>query len=214
MTDFTAKITTFFGSLMMMIGTLWLSSAFVSTAGSQQQQPPVQQETINPSLPSAPLPGASQSFNDPSNNLPQAVGDGTFTEDLTPTEGSDQAQSQSETREPRDPFRQFNKPIQQRVDPAAPARIGGVPASTVDPLLSSDVESFQVLAIVWNTEKPRALVQNASKVISKVERLTKIGRNNGFVAEIREGEIVIIEPVVQGSEIGAVTKILTMGVSK
>ncbi len=211
MTEFNSKLITFFGSLLMMIGTLWLSSAFVSTAGSQQPSVPAVPAEGPSSLPALVPPPPPVPSNDSAQSSSEAP---EIEEELSAEPGLDQAQVEEASKDPRDPFRPFNKPIQKEAPPGMPARIGGAPVSTVDPLLGSDVESFQVLAIVWNTEKPRALVQNANKVISKIERLTKIGRNNGFVAEIREGEIVIVEPVVQGSEIGAVTKILTMGVSK
>jgi type IV pilus assembly protein PilP len=63
----------------------------------------------------------------------------------------------------------------------------------LEPLEKFETKALQVVAIVWGTEKPRALVQDPESNVHTVAKGQRIGKNEGFVAEIREGEIVVVE---------------------
>lgn len=86
----------------------------------------------------------------------------------------------------RDPFRPFRE-----------SRIGiGQLKSTArnpEPLEKFDVRSLEVIAIVWGNEKPKALIQDPEHHVHTALKGQRIGKNEGFVAEIREGEIVVVE---------------------
>jgi type IV pilus assembly protein PilP len=86
----------------------------------------------------------------------------------------------------RDPFRPFRDSKigigQIRANPRAP-----------EPLEKFDVKNLEVVAIVWGNEKPKALIQDPEKQVHSVSKGQRVGKNEGFIAEIREGEVVIVE---------------------
>ncbi len=59
-----------------------------------------------------------------------------------------------------------------------------------------DVSSFELTAVMWDIKHPKALVKDLGKEIYVIEEGTRIGRLNGYVAKIREGEVIIVEPNV------------------
>lgn len=90
-------------------------------------------------------------------------------------------------------------PISKR-DPFKPYRNAKVGMSQViarnrptEPLEEFDVKSLQVVAIVWGNSKPRALIMDPTKKVHSVSKGQRLGKNEGFVAEIREGEVVVVE---------------------
>lgn len=84
----------------------------------------------------------------------------------------------------RDPFAPFVlvKPV-----------LSGTPIGPVTPLERFDLEQLRLVGIIWNVPKPKALVLDPDNKTYVVYNKTRIGRNNGYVAEIREGEVVIVE---------------------
>lgn len=84
----------------------------------------------------------------------------------------------------RDPFAPFVlvKPV-----------LSGTPIGPVTPLERFDLEQLRLVGIIWNVPKPKALVIDPENKTYVVYNKTRIGRNNGYVAEIREGEVVIVE---------------------
>ena len=89
----------------------------------------------------------------------------------------------------KDPFKPYKAP-----------RIRGDnrPSAPIDPLSVLEVGQLRLIAVLWNTSKPRAVVkdsQNKSYILFKNMR---IGRNEGVVVDIREGEIVIVEKFDDG----------------
>ncbi len=57
-----------------------------------------------------------------------------------------------------------------------------------------DVFNFELTAVIWDVKYPKALVKDSVGKIYVIEEGTKIGRSNGYVVKIREGEVVIVEP--------------------
>lgn len=86
----------------------------------------------------------------------------------------------------RDPFRPYRD---------AKVGIGQIRASTrvPEPLERFDLKNLEVVAIVWDNSKPKALIQDPEKGIHSVVKGQRIGKNEGYIAEIREGEIVVLE---------------------
>lgn len=86
----------------------------------------------------------------------------------------------------RDPFRPYRD---------AKVGIGQIRASTrtPEPLERFDLKNLEVVAIVWDNSKPKALIQDPEKGIHSVIKGQRIGKNEGYIAEIREGEIVVLE---------------------
>jgi type IV pilus assembly protein PilP len=95
----------------------------------------------------------------------------------------------------RDPFRPFRD---------AKVGIGQIVVTRerpLEPLENFDVKSLEVVAIIWGIKKPKALIQDSTKVIHTVVKGMRIGKNDGVVAEIREGEVVVMELFDQNGKI-------------
>lgn len=63
-----------------------------------------------------------------------------------------------------------------------------------------EMDSFFLTAIIWDVKRPKALLRDPSGVTYYVEEGTRIGRYGGYVAEIREGEVILIEPNAKEGE--------------
>lgn len=89
----------------------------------------------------------------------------------------------------KDPFTQ---PIPDR--PVAE----GAPHGPLLPLQKFDLSQLRLVGIMWDVKRPRAMIQDPNKKIHTVGPYTKIGVKNGYVAVIREGELVIVETIEDG----------------
>ena len=86
----------------------------------------------------------------------------------------------------RDPFKPF------KAIGAGPVKPGRA-AENLEPLQRWELERLQVVGILWDVAKPKAMIKDPDGTIYTASIKTKIGRNDGFIAAIREGEIVVIE---------------------
>lgn len=89
----------------------------------------------------------------------------------------------------RDPFRPHRSAI--KVIP----KEGSGSSESADPLLKHDLDKLEVIGILWDVKKPRAVVRDPDGNTYSIVKNSKIGRADGFVAAIRDGEIVVIETV-------------------
>lgn len=78
------------------------------------------------------------------------------------------------------------------------------------PLTKYTLESLTVVAILWDTNKPKALIRAPDNELYAVFKRDLIGRNNGFIAAIREGELVVIEKYYFDGQSKLKTKILEL----
>ena len=85
----------------------------------------------------------------------------------------------------RDPF----KPFRAAVIPSA----GQKQTAALEPLQKYELDRLQIIGILWEVRTPRAMVRDPDGIVHTVVKNTRIGRNEGYVAAIREGEIVVIE---------------------
>ncbi|QDK36844.1 pilus assembly protein PilP [Bdellovibrio sp. NC01] len=85
----------------------------------------------------------------------------------------------------RDPFKPFKvlRPIAKNEKTEIP----------LEPLQRFEVDRLQIVGILWDVKTPRAMVRDPDGAVYTVTKNSKIGRNEGFVAAIREGEIVVVE---------------------
>lgn len=86
----------------------------------------------------------------------------------------------------RDPFKAF-----KTIRVAAPDKTKH--SELLEPLQRWELDRLLVVGILWDVGKPRAMVRDPDGAVFTVVKNTKIGRNEGFVAAIREGEVVVIE---------------------
>lgn len=90
----------------------------------------------------------------------------------------------------RDPFHPYRL-IRERKSVANP----NPQSDTLEPLQRYDLEQLTVMGIMWDVRQPRALLKDSDGNLHTIVKSTKLGRSNGYVAAIREGEIVVVELV-------------------
>jgi len=84
----------------------------------------------------------------------------------------------------RDPFRSFV------LDEVKERRVGR------GPLEQFDLGQLKVVAVVWSTGRARALVQDPSGRGYIIQQGTPMGKNDGQVVQITDGEVVVKETYV------------------
>lgn len=84
----------------------------------------------------------------------------------------------------RDPFIQ---PI-----PDKPVEQGPVHGPLL-PLQKFELTQLRLVGIIWDVRKPQAMIKDPSGATHLVGTNTRIGPRNGYIAVIREGEIVVVE---------------------
>lgn len=77
------------------------------------------------------------------------------------------------------------------------------------PLQDFSLEQVQVKGIVWSVRKPKALLEAGGRLYT-VTLGDKVGNRNGYVALIREGEIVVVETVNTNSREVSSTRVLQL----
>jgi type IV pilus assembly protein PilP len=91
-----------------------------------------------------------------------------------------------DSRGRRDPFAQ---PIDDR--PATQ----GLAHGPLLPLQQFDLNQIRLVGIIWDVAHPRAMLKDPSGKTHIVGQNTKIGPRNGYIAVIREGEMVVVETI-------------------
>lgn len=124
----------------------------------------------------------------------------------TPSLGSGEGYNYDPTGR-RDPFKPYGE-SQATKAPEPPKQEAQVPT---EPLESFEINQFKLVGVIWNVRDPKAMVSDPNGKLHMIKKETKIGRNNGFVAAIREGEVIIVEPSVNESGMQtAVTRVLNL----
>lgn len=76
------------------------------------------------------------------------------------------------------------------------------PVNQVLPLLRYNLSQLNLKAILWNVKNPKVIVNDPNNKFHVLNMNDKIGNNGGYIAAIREGEVVVVKKVtVQGKEI-------------
>ncbi len=142
--------------------------------------PPPTQPPVTPAQPTPPVPPA------PGGDPSQLQGNATGA--VAPQFASDDQYTYDPTghRDPFVPYRTYR-----------PAK-AGQQAKVVDlsdPLQAWDLDRFTVVAVMWGVRSPKAMVKDPDGKMYMIGKNTKIGRNNGQVVAIREGEVVVVETI-------------------
>jgi type IV pilus assembly protein PilP len=95
----------------------------------------------------------------------------------------------------RDPFRPY------RDNKVGIGQLGVQRERPLEALENFDVKALEVVAIIWGISRPKALIEDPNKIIHTVVKGMRIGKNDGIVAEIREGEVVIVELFDQNGKV-------------
>ncbi len=84
----------------------------------------------------------------------------------------------------RDPFGPYVEPQESS---------GGGFQGPLLPLQRFDIAELKLIGVMWNISEPKAMFVDPNSQIHVVGKDERIGRNNGYIAVIREGEVVIVE---------------------
>jgi type IV pilus assembly protein PilP len=63
------------------------------------------------------------------------------------------------------------------------------------PLQKYDLEQLRLVGVIWEVKIPKAMILDPTGKGYVVTVNERIGRNNGYIARIREGEIVVVENI-------------------
>jgi type IV pilus assembly protein PilP len=101
----------------------------------------------------------------------------------------------------KDPFAQplVDRPVEQ-----------GSNHGPLLPLQRFALEQLQLVGIIWDVKRPRAMIQDPQRKIHIVGPNTKVGTKNGYIAVIREGEIVVVETIPQDGKLVSSAQILRL----
>jgi type IV pilus assembly protein PilP len=98
----------------------------------------------------------------------------------------------------RDPFRPYAEgPVDE-----------GEMAGPLLPLQQYDLDQLRLVGIIWNVNEPKAMFVDPKSQIHIVRRDERIGRRNGYVAVIREGEVVVVEAVNVNGDLMYSTRVI------
>lgn len=78
------------------------------------------------------------------------------------------------------------------------------------PLQQFDLDQLQLLGVIWRVNNPKAMIKDPNERVYVVSKDERVGRNNGYVAVIRESEVVIVEAPVTNGEVIYQTRILRL----
>lgn len=87
--------------------------------------------------------------------------------------------------------------VQGRRDPFQPYRHNKRPvADSQGPLMAYELEQLSVVAVVWKTQNPRALVADPRGDTHVVQKGTLIGKNDGLVIHIGDNMVLVKETYI------------------
>lgn len=98
----------------------------------------------------------------------------------------------------------FAPPVLDR--PVAP----GISHGPLLPLQKFDITKLKLIGIIWDVKRPRAMISDPENKVHIVGPNTKIGIRNGYIAVIREGEIVIVETMEENGRLVSSAQIVKL----
>jgi type IV pilus assembly protein PilP len=164
----------------------------------QTAAPSVNPPATNPQPPAPAQPAAT---NAPPAN---AVGDGATAASPKSSSNDDYVYDPTGRRDPFKPYRVLIPSLEKGNKPTTDL-------DSLEPLQRWDVDRLQVVGILWDVNKPRAMLKDPDGFVYTVFKNTKVGRNNGYVASIREGEVIVIQTVEDEGTSSKETKVLQLG---
>ena len=70
------------------------------------------------------------------------------------------------------------------------------------PLLRYNLSQLNLKAILWNVKNPKVIINDPVNKLHVLRKNDRIGKNGGYIAAIREGEVVVVQRIsVQGKDI-------------
>ncbi len=119
---------------------------------------------------------------------------------------TEQPQQPEVVQAPTDPllegfFEDINYNPTDRRDPFLPyinpeLRLALSPEIPLEPLQKVALGELKLVGIIWDVGKPKALVADPAGKSHIIVENSKIGTERGYVAAIREGEVIVVEPLI------------------
>ncbi len=103
---------------------------------------------------------------------------------------------------------------QGKRDPFAPFDFEVTDSNALGPLFplqKYDLEQLKLVGIIWEVKQPKAMIMDPMGSSHVVKVNDRVGRSNGYVARIREGEIVVIESFKDSGKISYQTQVMKLG---
>ena len=100
----------------------------------------------------------------------------------------------------RDPFQPYAEYVP--VDDQANA------GRALSPAQRWDLEKLKLIGIMWDIKDPKAMFLDPDQDVMILGRDESIGNKNGYLAAIREGEVVVVEAVRKRGDISYRTRVL------
>lgn len=101
----------------------------------------------------------------------------------------------------RDPFDPYREVKQVSYD----ASIG-----PLLPLQRFDLDQIKLIGILWNVKNPKGMFLDPNNQVHFLGKDDRIGRSNGYIALIREGEVVVVETVTIRGELAHSARVLKL----
>jgi type IV pilus assembly protein PilP len=78
----------------------------------------------------------------------------------------------------------------------------------LSPAQRFELEQLRLIGIMWDVKEPRAMFMDPEQEVLVLGRDESIGNHNGYIAAIREGEVVVVESLRKRGDIIYRTKVL------
>ncbi|MBX3021503.1 MAG: pilus assembly protein PilP [Bdellovibrionales bacterium] len=99
----------------------------------------------------------------------------------------------------RDPFQAYAEYV--------PVDIEGPPRA-MSPAQRWELEQLKLIGIMWDIKDPKAMFLDPEEEVMILGRDESIGNRNGYIATIREGEVVVVEAIRKRGDIIYRTRVL------
>lgn len=99
----------------------------------------------------------------------------------------------------RDPFQAYAEYV--------PVDVEGPPRA-LSPAQRWELEQLKLIGIMWDIKDPKAMFLDPEEEVMILGRDESIGNRNGYIATIREGEVVVVEAIRKRGDIIYRTRVL------
>jgi type IV pilus assembly protein PilP len=99
----------------------------------------------------------------------------------------------------RDPFQPYAEYVPQ--NPLAQTR-------PLSPAQKWDLDQLHLVGVMWDVKEPKAMFMSPESEVLVLGRDEGIGNKNGYIAAIREGEVVVIEALRKRGDVIYRTRVL------
>ncbi|MGE3760020.1 MAG: pilus assembly protein PilP [Pseudobdellovibrionaceae bacterium] len=180
------QLVSYVGVSVLAVGAaLLISLNFIgrSRAQAPQEAPPVAPETVEPP-PVQPIDPTQATSNAQSSGIAELEG---FLEPFI--------YDMVNRRDPFMPYAEFQ-----------PADEG--PARALTPAQRFSLEELRLVGVMWDIKEPKAMFMDPEAEVLVLGRDESIGNRNGYIAAIREGEVVVVEAIRKRGDIIYRTRVL------